>query len=190
MTRHRVPLAIATAAGLVALGAFGQAGWIWAKAWAAQGLIEQAWTQALAGEAQPRPWPWADTWPVAKLSFPTLDSTRLVLEGEDGRALAFGPVTREDGPVRAVFGHRDTHFQVIADLPPGSPVDWTGRDGIARHYRVIDTAVLHKDDVALPQDAPRDAMLLITCYPFDALMPDTPLRYVVLALPDDGTTLE
>jgi len=180
----RLPLLLAFAAGLVALAALGQAGWIWAKAWAARGLIEQAWTETLAGTRQARPWPWADTWPVARLAFPSLDTERLVLEGEDGRALAFGPVTREEGPVRAVFGHRDTHFRVIADLSRGDPVDWIGRDGVPRHYRVADMAVLHKDAVALPQDAPSDALLLITCYPFDALLPDTPLRYVVLASPE------
>jgi sortase A len=37
-----------------------QALWIPLKANLAQGLLRQAWQQALAGNNQARPWPWAD----------------------------------------------------------------------------------------------------------------------------------
>lgn len=183
--KPHLSLAIAGIAGTIALAAFGQAGWIYAKAWAAQGLIESAWTRTQEEGRNIRPWPWADTWPVAKLGLPGLGVDRIVLEGSDGRALAFGPVMREDAPAHAVFGHRDTHFRIIADLQLGDAVTWTGRDGQPRAYRVADRAILDKDALAMPADAPKDAILLVTCYPFDALMPDTPLRYVVLALPSE-----
>ncbi len=47
--------------------------WIDAKALLAQRLISVAWERTLiAGEAGVKPWPWADTWPVARLQVPRL----------------------------------------------------------------------------------------------------------------------
>jgi len=78
---------------LLALGAwqFGQGAWIEAKAWLAQALIGRAWAKTLAGHRNVKPWPWADTWPVARLSVPALGIERYVLAGTSGAAMAFGP---------------------------------------------------------------------------------------------------
>src|SRR5258708_29171650 len=78
---------------LVALGTWelGRGAWIQAKAWLAQSLIAHAWTRTLSGERQAKPWPWADTWPVARLSVPPLGIERYLLAGADGAAMAFGP---------------------------------------------------------------------------------------------------
>ena len=83
---------------LVAAHQLGGAAVIKAKAWLAPILIQQAWEQTLlsGGEAV-KPWPWADTWPVARLWVPALGVERLVLAGDSGNALAFGP-----GRVQAV----------------------------------------------------------------------------------------
>ena len=98
----------------------GHGAWIHAKAWLAQLLLQRAWERTLRGEAAAKPWPWADTWPVARLRVPAHGVDLIVLSGVSGRTLAFGP------------GH-----------------------------------------------AP--ALVLMTCYPFDALAPGGPLRYVVTA---------
>ncbi|MEJ2619576.1 MAG: hypothetical protein P8163_04805 [Candidatus Thiodiazotropha sp.] len=57
----------------------------------AEGLIQLAWQRTLNGERQVTPWPWADTWPVARLDSPRLGVSRLVLHGDSGSTLAFGP---------------------------------------------------------------------------------------------------
>ena len=61
----------ATALGILLVGAglwqLGTAGTIHAKAWFAQVLLTRAWADTLAGAAAVRPWPWADTHPVARL---------------------------------------------------------------------------------------------------------------------------
>ena len=56
-------------AALIALGGWQVAGgvWIHAKAVLAQILLERAWQQTRDGGERVRPWPWADTWPVARL---------------------------------------------------------------------------------------------------------------------------
>ena len=74
------------AAGLtaVAIWQLGSAALIHAKALLAPMLIERAWEKSLAEHATIKPWPWADTWPVAKLEVPSMDITQYVLDGANG----------------------------------------------------------------------------------------------------------
>ncbi|MET0067950.1 MAG: class GN sortase [Candidatus Thiodiazotropha sp.] len=169
----------------------GQGLMIEAKAWLAQGLIARAWVRTLAGERQVVPWPWADTWPVARIGFPGHDLSLLVLKGDQGNSLAFGPgwseVTARPGEagLSVISGHRDTHFRVLKDLQPGEIVTLQTIEGVMFFYRVMETAVV---DESLGLQWPLDALaagdgalLLITCYPFDGWVPGGPLRYLVRA---------
>ncbi|UCE88716.1 MAG: class GN sortase, partial [Pseudomonadota bacterium] len=87
MIRPRRDLVWWLLAGALALpGAWqlGHGAWIYAKAVLAQHLLHSAWQHTLAQRAvssQPRilPWPWADTWPVARLQVPRLDVDLVVL---------------------------------------------------------------------------------------------------------------
>ena len=100
------------------------AAWIHTKAALAQYLLVRAWDSAQReGEAQ-KPWPWADTWPVARLQLPTLDADYRVLAGTSGQALAFGPGLHEvfdgaGGRWAVIAGHRDTHFGFLQSVQPG-----------------------------------------------------------------------
>jgi len=69
----------------------GHGAWIHAKAQLAQYLLQRAWTRTLEGERDARPWPWADTWPVARLRVPAHGVDLIVLDGVSGRTLAFAP---------------------------------------------------------------------------------------------------
>ena len=79
--------------GLVIAGSWQvmQGLYIHAKAMLAQELLEYAWKQTQQGESRATPWPWADTWPVARLSVPSQNISLIVLAGDSGRTLAFGP---------------------------------------------------------------------------------------------------
>ena len=70
------------------------------------------------------PWPWADTQPIAVLSIPELGIRQLVLDGDSGRNLAFGPVLRGGLSTRdlVISGHRDTHFTFVRDLNFGDQI--------------------------------------------------------------------
>jgi sortase A len=46
----------------------GQGAYIPAKAWLAQELMQRAWVRTSEDDNRQVPWPWADTWPVARLS--------------------------------------------------------------------------------------------------------------------------
>ena len=168
-----------------------QGGWIYAKAWLAESLLEGAWSRTLKGEAQVRPWPWADTWLVARLSFPDHGSDMVVLEGASGRVLAFAPGhlhgTASPGQEGAcvVAGHRDTHFAVLEHLQPGDLIEVDGTGGSRHSYRVRASAVLDRDDVWALTPTGGSELILVTCWPFDAVVPGGPQRYVVWAAKAD-----
>ena len=98
---------------------FGQGAYIPAKAWLAQELMQRAWVRTGAGEERAGPWPWADTWPVARLTSKERGVDLIVLAGGSGRTLAFGPghlsASAMPGEVgnAIIGGHRDTHFQFL-----------------------------------------------------------------------------
>lgn len=161
-----------------------------AKAWLAPLLIEDAWQQTLrAGTAGVKPWPWADTWPVARLQVPEQAVDLLVLAGDSGNALAFGPGhARASAPLGSnglavVGGHRDTHFAFLRQLQPAATLRLQLPDGALREYRVESAEVVDSHRVALQREAGDERLLLVTCYPFDTLRVGGPLRYVVRARP-------
>ena len=161
---------------LLAVGAW-QAGAglrIQAKAWLAEALVARAWSRTLEGHARVKPWPWADTWPVARLSVPRLGIERYVLAGAHGAALAFGP-GHADGTAlpgaagnSMIGGHRDTHFAFLKQLEPGDEILVERADGRSVSYHVGATHVLDRSDVWIARQRGPSRITLVTCYPFDA----------------------
>jgi len=189
LTLNRFLLGLALLSLALGLGQLGGAAAIHAKAWLAQRLLDHAWAETLAntgaGAAEVKPWPWADTWPVARLRVPDLDVDLFVLAGASGRTLAFGPAV-VDGTEglghKILSGHRDTHFAFLRDLADGSRLELQGRDGAWRAYVVRGHQVI---DVRRPVTARgsegAELVTLVTCWPFDAVNPGGPLRYAVTA---------
>jgi len=161
--------------------------YIHAKAWLAQELIESAWTSTLSGERQVRPWPWADTWPIARLRIPEADVDLYVLADASGRSLAFGPGywngSAAPGSVgnTIIAAHRDTHFSFLQHSTRGQEILLQTTDGREHRYRLVETRVLDSryEHIAVKVDRPM--LTLLTCYPFDAVLPGGPLRYVAIA---------
>ena len=161
-----------------------------AKAWLAQCLIERAWQRSVAAGDPVRPWPWADTRPVGRLVFVRQARELVVLSGDSGRTLAFGPGHRVQtaAPGAAgnsvISGHRDTHFRLLRELRPGDEVRVQRGDGAWRSYRVADAQIVDKSRVDLAEDHGRDELTLVTCWPFEALRAGGPQRSVVQARAD------
>jgi sortase A len=174
---------------LVALAVgFGAAGGrIYAKAWVAQRLLHRAWMATQASGDAVKPWPWADTWPVARLSVPDRGIDLIVLADASGRSMAFGPgLVAGSAPPGAVgntilSGHRDTQFRFLQDLALGDRIRLETRDGTHYDYVVTGTLVIDARSVEIPWDTDDARLTLVTCFPFDALVPGGPLRYVVQA---------
>lgn len=177
----------AAALGVFGIAAGARTAWIPAKAALAQILLEDAWRRAQDGEARPVPWPWSDAWPVARLRVPGHRGPLVVLSDASGRSLAFGPGhlsgTAPPGGhgTTVVAGHRDTSFAFLRELRPGDALELEDRGGRWHRYEVRETEVVHSDDARVAVEAARDRLVLVTCWPFDALRPGGNLRFAVIA---------
>ena len=176
-------------AALLALGFWnlGQGAYIPAKAWLAQELMQRAWLRVTAGEDRAAPWPWADTWPVARLTVDARGVDLIVLAGGSGRTLAFGPghlgASALPGQIgnSIIAGHRDTHFAFLRDVEAGELVGIETTRGQKHLYRVVSVDIVDSRTGSLVLDTRHSMLSLVTCYPFDALEAGGPMRYVVTA---------
>ena len=165
----------------------GQGAYIPAKAWVAQELMQRAWRRAQDGDAEVAPWPWADTWPVARLSAKGGDIELIVLEGGSGRTLAFAPghlsISALPGEVgnSIIAGHRDTHFQFLQFMKRGESIMIETADGNNHLYQVTDIDVVDSRRGSIVLDTESPMLSLVTCYPFGALEAGGPMRFVVTA---------
>ena len=187
-SRLRVALSFALAVGAIVTIAAAVA--ILAKAHVGQALLEVSWKRAQADGTSPPPWPWADTRPVAKLYAPRQRAEQLVLAGANGRTLAWGPGVA-DGTAQpgergnaVVTAHRDTHFRFLADVAVGDPLVVERADRVRVAYRIVATRIADASALAIPRDADVPTLTLVTCWPFGAVNPGGPLRYVVVAESD------
>ena len=174
---------------LAALWFLASAAAVPAKAWLGQQLLERAWARTVDGDAVARPWPWADTWPVARLSVPAHDVDLIVLAGAQGNSLAWAPghltgTAPPGAPGVTVLGaHRDTHFRFLEDVRPGEVITLATPDGRIYDYAVTELHLVDAGSASFAAPPGRSTLVLSTCYPFDAITPGGPLRYLVLAEP-------
>ncbi len=163
--------------------------WIWAKACLAQRLLTAAWAETSPAGDHRRPWPWADTYPVARLRVAALDVKQIVLAGASGRTLAFGPghldgtAAPGESGVCVLSGHRDTHFAFLERLEPGDLIELEDANRAVATYHVVGSEII---DLQRTRSTVRVAghgarLVLLTCYPFDSVQPGGPLRYLVFA---------
>ena len=164
------------------------------KALLAQVLLERAWRVTVAGGGAVKPWPWADTWPVARLRVPRLRRSAIVLSAAGGEALAFAPAHVAGSALpgqrgtSVIAGHRDTHFRFLRELVPGDEIELVTASGEGHLFRVTRSAIVHAAASGIEADdgdSPR--LALVTCWPFDALQGGSKLRYVVFAESADAS---
>ena len=175
-------------AALLAIGAASLAAGVWLplKAALAEELLNRAWVAAHNGDGPVKPWPWADTWPVARLRLPPSAGAEplIVLAGASGRGLAFAPglldgsaLPGEPG-VAVIAAHRDTHFHALARLALGDRFDIERADGEAFAY-VVTWGSRSWIRAPLRCGSTRSSPSSRQTLPFDALVPGGTLRYVV-----------
>ena len=179
-------LAVSAVLAVIGLACITAACWIHVKAFAAQVLISAAWERTQKGAAQARPWPWADTSPVARITFHDWKSL-VVLEGSSGRNLAFAPshdaasVLPGEPGNSVISAHRDTHFRALEHARLGDRIRVERRDGQVFLFSVTDVRVVDSRHARLALDGDVPRLTLVTCYPFEAIQPGGPLRFVVTA---------
>lgn len=187
VTRRKGALGAAALLGAIAVWQLGAGGYIQAKALLAQYLLRTAWAETVGGAGKVRPWPWADTWPVARLRAPEHEVDLIVLAGASGRTLAFGPGHLDGTPQpgqagnAVLAGHRDTSFRFIRWLAPGDRLVVQRPTGARVTYRVVNAQIVDSRKQWVLPETDRRRLTLVTCYPFDSVVPGGPLRYVVTA---------
>jgi sortase A len=184
-TRHWLYAAVPLTAAFFSLYFLLTAAWIPLKAELAQWLIERSWQESLNGGPQEPPWPWADTHAAAALHVPGLDVRLVVLQGNSGRNLAFGPVFLDGtsaGQDLVISGHRDTHFGFLKSLEPGERIRLE-RKHSTQWFEVRDIEIVDSRQRQLVIEPGVNRLSLVTCYPFDSPLAGGPMRYVVTAVP-------
>ncbi len=161
-----------------------------AKAILGQHLLDVSWQQTLDGGKQIKPWPWADTWPVAKLVYSRLDKHYIVLAGATGRTLAFAPgllsgSMRPGGVGHSIISaHRTSHFRFLKDVKMGDIFEITDGNGLPYRYKVDDIQIVDINETDLLMNNDYSRLSLITCYPFDDLRASSTKRFIVSAVLD------
>lgn len=156
------------------------------KAMVAQHLLQRAWSETVAEGFPVKPWPWADTWPVARLQVERLQVDCIILEGDSGEVLAFGPghLSQSAKPAAAgncaLVGHRDTNFSFLEDIEKGDILVLQNKEGEKRSYQVVSTFVKDYRELLL-EETVTPWLTLITCYPFRSVNPGGDKRFVVFA---------
>lgn len=160
------------------------------KAHVAQVLIASSWgdsqNQTADNRPPPKPWWWADTRAVAKMSVERLDKHVYIMQDDSGESLAFGPghMPASAKPAKQghvmVAGHRDSHFSFLQKIKVNDVIKTENYRGEKKHYRVTKLHVIDADkhDLRLLDT---NHLTLITCYPFDDFVPGGPLRFLVEA---------
>ncbi len=201
----------------------GRAVWIEGKASVAQFLLLRAWSETLSSGKDTKPWPWADTVPVAKLHAIDSEKTMIVLDGASGQAMAFGPArinydasltavagTGETAAQKsadsngqkplhldnigelsnqtfdstiAIAGHRDTHMTFLQSAEPGDRFELENRFGERQQYQLRKKQIINvlADSLSINRD--QSGLVLITCFPFNAMQTGGPLRMIAIAEP-------
>lgn len=101
--------------------------------------------------------------------------------------MAFGPghvpstVMPGEPGISVIGGHRDTHFAILEDLTPGERIQIEDRHGKTNTFVISEITTLDADGASLVHDGFSSRLVLATCYPFDAVVPGGPLRYLVIA---------
>jgi len=161
------------------------------KAILAQHLLQRAWQQTVEHGKPVKPWPWADTWPVARLQVERHGVDCIVLEGDSGEVLAFGPghLSSSAEPLAqgncALAGHRDTSFSFLKDIEKGDTVTLQNIHNQKRSFQVVSTTIQNQRDLFL-EETVTPWLTLITCYPFDTIRQGE-MRLVVFAKETAGT---
>jgi sortase A len=178
MSRSFLAIILATAGAIL----FGQGIYIHAKAMLAQVLLQRAFAETITTGHAVKPWPWADTWPDARITVGRLGASAIALAGSSGQALAFGPGHVErtaDAGERGVAvysAHRDTHFRFLKDVAIGDEIDVTRHDGKTFRYRADDSSIVRFDQSGIDPFTTGHELVLTTCWPFDAITHGPALR--------------
>ena len=164
------------------------ASWIHVKAIIAQQLLNHSWNLTMddSGKNKYKPWSWADTWPVAKMTVPKHHVEQIILAGDSGSSLAFAPgyslasALPNSAGTTVISAHRDTHFKFLKELKINEIILMQTPDDTIT-YQIHDIQIVDSKSFRIQPDKEEQSLILVTCYPFEGLTSGGSLRYLVYA---------
>ena len=101
--------------------------------------------------------------------------------------LAYGPSLHEESflpheqKVSIISSHRDNHGIYIKKLQLGDEIRLQDQYKKWHSYIIDDLFIINIQEEKIAMENNDQHLLLVTCYPFDAISSGTPYRYVVSA---------
>ncbi|MEK8015974.1 MAG: class D sortase [Candidatus Parabeggiatoa sp.] len=164
---------------------FSQGKELYVQAWLAHGLLHTAWVRTRASGRQVKPWPWANTLPLARLSVPRLNVEQIVLSHTNKGMSAFALGHSDSSVLPGELGnsvlnavHRDTYFAFLKVLKPGDMLVLESLRSGRWHYKVSAIYIVDKTNTYLVEPSLNRRLTLVSCYP--CTYSDN-RRYVVVA---------
>jgi len=78
-------------------------------------------------------------------------------------------------------GHRDMHFRLLEKLQAGEKVLLQARTGVRHRFTMRFRQIVDSRTATISTQEDKRQLILVTCYPFHAIIPGGPLRYMVIA---------
>ncbi|MDM8567381.1 class D sortase [Candidatus Halobeggiatoa sp. HSG11] len=156
-----------------------------ASAWVAHNLLHTAWVRTQSSGRQVEPWPWANTWPLARVSVPRLKLERIVLSNADNGMSAFALGHSKTSVLPGEFGnsvlniiHRNTLSKFLQVLKLGDTLVLESIHSGRWHYQISAIYIVGKTETNLVEPSLNRRLTLVSCYPCDNTNTQ---RYVVVA---------
>jgi sortase A len=143
---------------------------IQAKAALAQPLLDIAWRRAQRGAVRAKPWPWAEAWPIARLTAPGIGGWSYVLADAEDDDLACGagylPGTARPGmPGNSVIAGSHATPARFLHLLAEERITLEAAGG-RRDFRVIERRIVEARQIPDQPALDRPMLTLIAPYPF------------------------
>lgn len=156
-----------------------------AQNWLIQNLLHTAWVQSQASGRPVRPWPWAENWPLARLTMPSIAKEHVVLANANTTSTEFAPSHLQNSVLPGEQGNSVLtvpalgYENFLSQLQTGDTLILESMSSGRWHYRIVDRQIVLKTDTRLLEPTSSRKLTLVSCYPCQAQTEQ--LRYVVIA---------
>lgn len=156
------------------------------QAWLAHHLLHTAWIRTQASGHHVKPWPGANTWPLARLSNPRLNVEQIVLTTAGNGMSAFALGHSDSSVLPGELGnsvlnahHRNTFFSFLKELKEGDTLVLESLGTGHWHYQVSLVKVVERTETHWVEPSLNRRLTLVSCYPCTSI--EDGQRYIVIA---------
>ncbi|MFT6925746.1 MAG: sortase A [Psychromonas sp.] len=156
------------------------------KAMLAQRLLSIAWVSQLEDGKPHKPWPWADSGPIAELSIAG-QAPLMVLKGASANHLTLAPAWMVSSSAfgqagnSVVVAHNDSYFKQLKEVQLNSLLTLHSYPNLPYNYQVMVTKRVNEKKLSVLAVNDQEILTLTTCYPFTSRLINRGLCYVVIA---------